>query len=137
MSWFVVDAVDVALKRTRVALLEPFDIWKWIKLAIIVALASGGGGQGYNGPSSNSAFQDANSSPFSEIPTLSSFIDQIPMPDLSWMSAAFIIIIVLVLLFGYFASVMDLVLVESVTKNDVRIREYSAKFLRKGWIYSY
>jgi hypothetical protein len=132
MSWFVVDAVDVAFKRTRVALLEPFDIWKWIKLAIIIALASGGGGQGYNGPSSNSDFQDTPSSPFSEIPTLSSFIDQMPMPDLSWVIAAFIIILVLVLLFGYFASVMDLVLVESVTKNDVRFWEYSAKFLRMG-----
>lgn len=132
MSWFVVDAVDVAFKRTRVALLEPFDIWKWIKLAIIIALASGGGGQGYNGPSSNSDFQDTNSSPFSEIPTLNSFIDQISMPDLSWVIAAFIIILVLILLFGYIASVMDLVLVESVTKNDVRIREYSTKFLRMG-----
>jgi hypothetical protein len=132
MSWFVVDAVDVAFKRTRVALLEPFDIWKWIKLAIIIALASGGGGQGYNGPSSSSDFQDTNSSPFSEIPTLNSFIDQISMPDLSLVIAAFIIILVLILLFGYFASVMDLVLVESVTKNDVRIREYSTKFLRMG-----
>jgi hypothetical protein len=132
MSWFVVDAVDVAFKRTRVALLEPFDIWKWIKLAIIIALASGGGGQGYNGPSSSSDFQDTNSSPFSEIPTLNSFIDQISMPDLSLVIAAFIIILVLILLFGYIASVMDLVLVESVTKNDVRIREYSTKFLRMG-----
>jgi len=132
MSWFVVDAVDVAFKRTRIALLEPFDIWKWIKLAIIIALASGGGGQGYNGPSSNSAFQDTNSSPFSEIPTLSSLIDQISMPDLSWVIAAFTIILVLVLLFGYIASVMDLVFVESITKNDVRFREYSAKFLRRG-----
>ncbi|ABE52830.1 DUF7544 domain-containing protein [Methanococcoides burtonii] len=132
MSWFVVDAVDVAFKRTRVALLEPFAIWKWIKLAIIIALASGGGGQGYNGPSSNSDFQDTSSLPFSEIPTLSSFIDQISIPDISWVIAAFIIILVLVLLFGYFASVMDLVLVESVTKNDVRFREYSAKFLRMG-----
>ena len=48
MSWYVVDAVDRAFDRTKKCLLEPFDFWKWLKLAIIVALI-GGGGSGFNG----------------------------------------------------------------------------------------
>jgi hypothetical protein len=36
MSWNGIDAVDKAVSRTKRALFEPFDFWKWIKLAIII-----------------------------------------------------------------------------------------------------
>ncbi|WP_054865166.1 DUF7544 domain-containing protein [Methanosarcina barkeri] len=52
MSWYAIGAVDRALSRTREALLEPFDFWKWVKLAIIVFLLGGvssyGNSSGYN-----------------------------------------------------------------------------------------
>ncbi|MGM0770389.1 MAG: DUF7544 domain-containing protein [Halobacteriota archaeon] len=49
MNWYVADAVGEAFKRTRKCLLEPFELIKWFKLAIIVALAGGGVSSGYNG----------------------------------------------------------------------------------------
>lgn len=132
MNWFVVDAVEVAFKRTRTALLEPFDIWKWIKLAIIVALASSGGSYSYNSSSSNSILEDMPESPFSEIPSVSSAIEQIPTYEIGWIITALIGICVLLLIFGYIEALMDLVLIESLTKNEVRFWEYSNKFIHKG-----
>ena len=41
MSWYGIDAVDKAFSRTRKALFEPFDLWKWAKLAIIIFLLGG------------------------------------------------------------------------------------------------
>ncbi len=52
MSWYAIDAVDRALSRTRKALFEPFDFWKWVKLAIIILLM-GGFGSNYGGSGSN------------------------------------------------------------------------------------
>ena len=52
MSWYAIDAVDRAFSRTRKALFEPFDFWKWIKLAIIILLL-GGIGSSYGGSGTN------------------------------------------------------------------------------------
>ena len=52
MSWYGIDAVDKAFSRTKKALFEPFDFWKWVKLAVIIFLLGGNasnfGGQGSN-----------------------------------------------------------------------------------------
>jgi hypothetical protein len=52
MSWYGIDAVDRALSRTRKALFEPFDFWKWVKLAIIIFLL-GGIGSNYGSSGTN------------------------------------------------------------------------------------
>lgn len=52
MSWYGIDAVDRAFSRTRKALFEPFDFWKWAKLAIIIFLL-GGIGSNYGGSGTN------------------------------------------------------------------------------------
>ncbi|WP_135603829.1 hypothetical protein [Methanococcoides sp. NM1] len=83
MDWIVIDAAGEALRRTRKCLLEPFDLKKWLKLAIIVALAGGRGSSGYNGSTSNTGIGDLPDIPFSNIPNGNEFIDQIAsMPDL-------------------------------------------------------
>jgi hypothetical protein len=52
MSWYGIAAIDRAFSRTRKALFEPFDFWKWVKLAIIIfflgSSASNFGSQGSN-----------------------------------------------------------------------------------------
>jgi len=48
MTWYSIDAIDGAIRRTKHALIEPFDFWKWLKLGIIAFLIGGGGGGGYN-----------------------------------------------------------------------------------------
>ncbi len=52
MSWYAIDMVDRAFSRTRKALFEPFDFWKWVKLAIIILLL-GGIGSNYGGSGTN------------------------------------------------------------------------------------
>jgi len=52
MSWYGIDAVDRAFSRTRKALFEPFDFWKWVKLAIIIFLL-GSLGSNYGGSGTN------------------------------------------------------------------------------------
>ncbi len=52
MSWYGIDAVDKAISRTRRALFEPFDFWKWVKLAIIIFFL-GGSGSNFGGSGNN------------------------------------------------------------------------------------
>ena len=83
MNWFVVDAAGEAFKRTRSCLLEPFDLKKWIKLAIIVALAGGGGSSGYNSSTPQTETGEFPQLPFFDPAKGNGFIDQITaIPDL-------------------------------------------------------
>lgn len=43
MGWYGTDAIDAALKKTKKALMEPFDFWKWIRLGIILFFIGGSG----------------------------------------------------------------------------------------------
>ena len=59
MTWHSIDCVDTAFKRTKSALIEPFDFWKWIKLGIIILLLGGsGGGSGGSGSNYSGSGQD-------------------------------------------------------------------------------
>ncbi|UGV40559.1 hypothetical protein J7W08_10935 [Methanococcoides orientis] len=133
MDWFVVNAVGKALRRTRQCLLEPFDLKKWLKLAIIVALAGGGGSSGYNGSTPNTGNSDLPDLPFSYIPNGNVFVDQITStPDLPLILAIVGSIGLFILILWYISSVMDFVFVESITKNDVRLWESSKRYMRMG-----
>ena len=52
MSWYGITALDIAFSRTKKALFEPFDFWKWAKLAIIIFLL-GSSGSNFGGQSPN------------------------------------------------------------------------------------
>lgn len=133
MDWFVIDAAGEALKRTRRCLLEPFDLKKWLKLAIIVALAGGGSGSGYNGSTANTGSSELPELPFSNLQNGNGFIEQITtMPDLPLILAIVGFIALFILILWYISSVMDFVFVESITKNEVRFWEYSKKYLKMG-----
>ncbi|WP_135610562.1 hypothetical protein [Methanococcoides sp. AM1] len=133
MNWFVVDAAGEALRRTRRCLLEPFDLKKWLKLAIIVALAGGGSSSGYNVSTPNTGNSDLPGHPFSYIPDGNGFFYQITsMADLPLILAVVGTIGLFILILWYISSVMDFVFVESITKNDVRFWEYSKKYMKMG-----
>jgi hypothetical protein len=136
MSWYVADAIDRAFGRTKKCLLETFDFWKWMKLAIIVLLI---GGSGFNGGSgSNYSFDDSDISSVTDIPAgaTNTFQQASGWFSSNMLEIAFVLIILfilLVLLFSYISSVMEFVLVESLVKNDVRFWEYSRRYLSKGF----
>ncbi|MGM0770390.1 MAG: DUF7544 domain-containing protein [Halobacteriota archaeon] len=54
------------------------------------------------------------------------------IPDLPIIIAIIGSITLLILILWYISSVMDFVLVESVTKNDVRLVEYAKKYMKMG-----
>ncbi|MBP2029083.1 hypothetical protein J2755_000003 [Methanohalophilus levihalophilus] len=132
MSWYVADALDGAYRRTKSCLLEPFDFWKWMKLAIIVMLI-GGSGSNFNsgGDIFSSDYSDSGTSDefnvlFEEI--FEFFSD----PNLVLILTIVFFILILILFFSYVSSVMDFVFVDSLVSNDVRFWEYTRKYLGKG-----
>ncbi|MDW7732748.1 MAG: hypothetical protein SCH66_10020, partial [Methanolobus sp.] len=105
MSWYVVDALDGAFERTRKCLLEPFDFWKWVKLALIIFLIAIG--SGFNNGGGNYSFDDSDVEEFEDISA----------EDLGIIAAIMLFIIILLIILAYVASVMEFVLVESVVSN--------------------
>jgi len=136
MSWYVADAIDRSVERTKKCLLEPFDFWKWMKLAIMILFI---GGSGFNGGGGSNYSLDE--SDMSSIPAIPADVTDAFQQIFGWASAniyeiAFVLIlafIFLMLLFTYISSVMEFVFVESLVRNDVRFREYSRRYLGKGF----
>ncbi|WP_292388482.1 DUF7544 domain-containing protein [Methanosarcina sp. UBA5] len=142
MSWYAIDAANRALSRTREALLEPFDFWKWAKLAIIIFLLGGVSNYG-NSSSYNIGSEDLeNNFPFIEpgkIPNLpfgmhdTAFSYIYPVPHLATVVAVIVFLLLLALILSYISSVMEFVFVESLVRNEVKFWAYSRRFLGKGF----
>lgn len=118
MSWYALDAVEVAFERTKSCLLEPLEVWKWLKLAIIMTLITLG------------IFSLGNY-PFSESDI--SFISSMPADELVLLLAILLIIFFISVIITYIASVMEFVLVESLVSNEVRFWNYTRRLLGKGF----
>lgn len=135
MTWYVVDAVDKAFKRTKKCLIEPFDFWKWMKLTLIVLLGAGspflsngsGSGRSFNDPETNAELSSA----------FDSFIDFVTSDQYFGMIVTAVILLVIVLvLLAYIKNVMEYVFVDSLVSNDVRLWEYFRNYLGKGfWLF--
>lgn len=140
MSWYGIDAVDKAVSRARRALFEPFDFWKWVKLAIILFFLGSGssnfGGSGNNYRMSPEEYRNTT--------TLGSDLIHKYIPQNINSPATFIseygffialiaALILIILLFSYISSIMEFVFVESLVKNDVKFWAYTRKFLGKGF----
>lgn len=143
MSWYGIEAVDRAFSRTRKALFEPFDFWKWTKLAIIIFLL-GGAASNYGGSTNytTGSIDSGDNFPFIEpgkMPDLpfgmhdTAFGYIYPVPQLATVVAVIIFFLLLALVFSYISSVMEFVFVESLVKNEVKFWAYSRRFLRKGF----
>ena len=144
MSWYGIDAVDRALSRTKKALFEPFNFWKWAKIAIIVFLL-GGAGSSYGGSGTNYQMcpEDFDNNfphiepgwmpdlPFGTHDTAFSYI--YPEPQLATVVVVIVLILLLALIFSYVSSVMEFVFVESLIRNEVKFWAYSRRFLKKGF----
>jgi hypothetical protein len=142
MNWYALGAVDKAFSRTREALLEPFDFWKWAKLAIIIFLLGGVSNYG-NTSSYNISSEDLKNNfpiiepgqildlPFDMHDTAFGYIYQVPR--LATAVAIVIFLLLLALVFSYISSIMEFVFVESLVRNEVKFWDYSRRFLGKGF----
>jgi len=144
MSWYGIDAVDKAVSRTKTALFEPFDFWKWVKLAIIIffigGMGSNYGGSGTNYQLNSEDFRNniSNIDP-GRIVDFSSGISGLSLnytqstSFLGVIAAIIAFLLLLALIFSYISSVMEFVFVESLVKNEVLFWAYSKKFMGKGF----
>ncbi|MHC1754092.1 MAG: hypothetical protein AB9861_01430 [Methanosarcina sp.] len=146
MSWYGIDAVDRAFSRTRKALFEPFDFWKWAKLAVIIFFV-GGIGANYGGSGSN--YRMGSEDFTNNIVSIEQGPGRIiSLPSgISWpglnhvqsitplaiIAAVIVFLLILALVFSYISSVMEFVFVEALVKNEVLFWAYSKKFMGKGF----
>jgi hypothetical protein len=133
MSWYVVDVIDKAFDRSKKCLIEPFDFWKWVKIAIIIMLI-GGTGSSYTGGSNNYSPNDVDSEKMADF--FENGFEDLSAPNLlsntALLIGAAIFILLIILFFSYVSSLMEFVFVESLVSNDVRFWEYSRMFLGNG-----
>ncbi len=121
-------------------LFEPFDLTKWVKLAIILFFIGGGGGGGgsnFNSNPSNGNFGDFSDSQSDAelnafvnetVSEVSAFADQY----MTYIVIAVLAFLLVTALFSYISHVMQFVFVESVVRNHVTIRAYIRNNLGNG-----
>jgi hypothetical protein len=141
MNWHGMDAISEAFRRTKYALIEPFDFWKWLKLGIIIFLI-GGGGSNFIGniPSGgdhqypdldngryNRVIDDQSIGPILE--QISQFLQEYGIYFLIILGA----LVFIILLFAYISCLMEFVLVESLVTNIVSFWAYSRQYMRAGF----
>ncbi|MBA1341807.1 MAG: hypothetical protein C5S40_06655 [ANME-2 cluster archaeon] len=143
MTWHSIDAVDTAFKRTKSALIEPFNFWKWIKLGIIIFLlggsvGGGGGGGGSNFGGTGQSFNGIGDNGESLI-TDSQFLEYREMftqflnTYLTYLLLGIGFFIGIILLLSYISNVMEFVFVNSLVTNVVAFRAYTRQYLRQGF----
>lgn len=133
MGWYGIEVFDLAIKRTKKALVEPFDFWKWLRLGII-AFFIGGGGMGTSNFNSPASWQDENRK--MEAPSIQEIIDKITQfwhQYQTYILIGLAFIIFIILLFTILSSIMEFVFVESLVTNRVSIRAYFRKYLHPGF----
>ena len=139
-DWIAWDAIEGAITKTRQMLFEPFDLTKWVKLAIILFFIGGGGGGG-GGSNFNSnpggnfgdfgdSQSDAELNAFvnETVSEVSAFADQY----MTYIVLAVLAFLLVTALFSYISNVMQFVFVESVVRNHVTIRAYIRNNLGNG-----
>lgn len=137
MSWYGIDAVEGALERTKKALIQPFDFWKWIKLGIIIFLlggSSGGGGSNFSGGSQQFYAKDISGVPIgTQIEELFNQIGQFIQQYMIYILIGVAAIVFVILILSYISNIMEFVFVESLVSNTVKFWAYSGKYLGLGF----
>lgn len=115
MSWYAIDAIDEAIETTR-SFLFPFEIGRWLRLAVIVFFLGSVSPGNVQLPNTGSA--DVSTVPWEDI-----------LPLLIGIG---LILLALFVLFGLISSVMQFVLLDSIDTDSIHIRRYFRKRLGKG-----
>lgn len=125
MSWYVLDAIDIAINRTKKCLFQPFEFWKWLRIAIILLFVGGtpsfGGSYGGNFPSQYNTNSSYDVNILNEIGSISE----------TMIVLTIIGFFIFLLIFMYISSVMEFVLVDILVSNDVKLNKFKI-FMGKG-----
>ncbi|MEF8807135.1 DUF7544 domain-containing protein [Natronomonas sp.] len=129
MALHAIDDVGDAIDATR-AFLFPFDLRRWLKLALVAFFVGGGlntpSGQfgGSGGPSGSPGPGGGGELPAS-LPSL-------PVEAMTLIAVAVAVVVLLALVFGIVGSVMEFVFIESLRNDAVRVRQYWSDRWRQG-----
>lgn len=133
MGWYSIDAVDGAFHRTRHALFEPFDFWKWLKLGIIIFFIGGSGGSpNFSGSGQNYGGEDFTGGPSPTFDEMISQVGQFWHLYMIYILIGMAFFFGIILLLGYISNVMEFVLVDSLVTNSVTFWAYTRKYLGPG-----
>jgi hypothetical protein len=138
-DWIAWTAIEGAMTKTKQMLFEPFDLTKWVKLAIILLfVGSGGGGSGNfnSNPLSGNfgdfgdSYSDAELDAFvtETVSGVSVFVHQY----MAYIVLAVLVVLLVTALFSYISNVMQFVFVESVVRNRVTLIAYIRNNLGNG-----
>ena len=135
-DWIAWAAIEGAMTKTKQMLFDPFDLTKWVKLAIILFFIGGGGSNFNSNPSSGNfgdfgdSYSDAELGAFVKetVSEVSVFVHQY----MTYIVLAVLAILLVTALFSFISNVMQFVFVESVVRNHVTIRAYIRNNLGNG-----
>ncbi|SIR04680.1 hypothetical protein SAMN05421858_1235 [Haladaptatus litoreus] len=127
MPWYAVEALDDAIETTK-AFLLPFELWTWLKLAVIVLFV---GGTSTSPPGANFQF-GGGGSPGGGTGTA--------LPDIPFSNDTLIAIVVAVvaavvsiwLVLTFIGSIMEFAFVESLRSREVHVRSYIRRHFGQG-----
>ncbi len=134
MGEYSIDALGGAFEKTKKALIQPFDFWKWVKLGIIIILLGGSGGGNYSSNSQQFDGKDFKGESIeAQIEEIFDQIAQFIQQYKTYILIGVFAIVGISLIFSYISNVMEFVFVESLVSNQVKFWAYSGKYLGLGF----
>ncbi len=134
MGEYSIDALGGAFEKTKKALIQPFDFWKWVKLGIIIILLGGSGGGNYSSNSQQFDGKDFKGESIeAQIEEIFDQIAQFIQQYKTYILIGVVAIVGISLILSYISNVMEFVFVESLVSNQVKFWAYSGKYLGLGF----
>ncbi|MFD1526356.1 DUF7544 domain-containing protein, partial [Halolamina salina] len=130
MTLSALEDVDDAIDATR-SFLWPFDLGRWLKLAVVVFFL---GGTGTVNPVQFSGGTPPTGSPGEpgQLPSYSEIVNSLTPTEWAIVGAIVGAVLLLGLVLGLVGAVMEFVFVESLRRERVSIREYWGDRWRQG-----
>lgn len=139
MGWYAVQSLQEALDETR-EFLWPFDVWRWLRLSVIVFFVggSGGGFSGLNnaGQGFSQSFGDGTTGDGSVEALEQNVSEALSDPEVVGLIAiAAAVILFLFVLFSYLSAVFEFVFYRALIDDEVRIRAPFRRYAVDGLKY--
>jgi hypothetical protein len=133
-EWWAIKPINTAFQKTRKLLLEPFSVWTWIKLMVIVFFV-GTGASSMSSVFSNIANYRSSSRPAYTNSDINQMIHNTLantglMVLIILLALAFVII---VLILAYLRNVFSFVFIKAVASGDVRVIKPAMENLGRGF----
>jgi hypothetical protein len=125
------NSIDDAIEATK-ELLLPFEVSRWLRLAVIVFFLSGVGG-GLNVPfNGTGSFGDGGGQGPGGAPPVQSVTDALSGNIVLVLVAVVLFFVVLGLVFALLGGIMEFAFVESLRREEVHVRRYVRRFAWRG-----